>query len=176
MSPGPKTRVCERPGCDNEFSVAYPFHQKKYCGPECSRSIRSAADRHVYPFIQIRFGEDNDRLWALAAKQFEPGHFDHVTADVRKKELEPEVRRIVRAVVHDFLDQQKELNQPADDRVLPELTAECLRELRASGNSYSLSAMLEALNAAGWSFAALGQALGISRQAVQKRTERTERT
>jgi DNA-binding Lrp family transcriptional regulator len=47
-----------------------------------------------------------------------------------------------------------------------------LRELRSSGHSELLSGTLAALNEAGWPLRSLGDALGISRQAVQARVRR----
>jgi antitoxin component of RelBE/YafQ-DinJ toxin-antitoxin module len=55
---------------------------------------------------------------------------------------------------------------------LPERIAERLRELRSSGRSELLSGTLAALNEAGWPLRSLGEALGISRQAVQARVRR----
>jgi antitoxin component of RelBE/YafQ-DinJ toxin-antitoxin module len=56
--------------------------------------------------------------------------------------------------------------------VLPERIAARLRELRSSGRSELLSAMLAALNEAGWPLRPLAEALGVSRQAVQARVRR----
>lgn len=56
--------------------------------------------------------------------------------------------------------------------VLPERIAARLRELRSSGRSELLSGTLAALNEAGWPLRSLGEALGISRQAVQARVRR----
>ena len=56
--------------------------------------------------------------------------------------------------------------------VLPERIASRLRELRSSGRSELLSGTLAALNEAGWPLRSLGEALGISRQAVQARVRR----
>ena len=56
--------------------------------------------------------------------------------------------------------------------VLPERIATRLRELRSSGRSELLSGTLAALNEAGWPLRSLGEALGISRQAVQARVRR----
>ena len=56
--------------------------------------------------------------------------------------------------------------------MLPELVAVRLRELRSSGRSELLSGTLAALNEAGWPLRSLGEALGISRQAVQARVRR----
>lgn len=55
---------------------------------------------------------------------------------------------------------------------LPERIAARLRELRSSGRSDLLSGTLAALNEAGWPLRSLGEALGISRQAVQARVRR----
>ena len=55
---------------------------------------------------------------------------------------------------------------------LPERIAARLRELRSSGRSELLSGTLAALNEAGWPLRSLGEALGISRQAVQARVRR----
>jgi len=55
---------------------------------------------------------------------------------------------------------------------LPERAAARLRELRSSGRSELLSGTLAALNEAGWPLRSLGEALGISRQAVQARVRR----
>jgi antitoxin component of RelBE/YafQ-DinJ toxin-antitoxin module len=59
--------------------------------------------------------------------------------------------------------------------VLPERMAARLRELRSSGRSELLSGTLAALNEAGWPLRSLGEALGISRQAVQARVRRRAR-
>jgi antitoxin component of RelBE/YafQ-DinJ toxin-antitoxin module len=56
--------------------------------------------------------------------------------------------------------------------VLPEREADRLRELRASGRSDLLSATLAALSEAGWPLRPLAEALGISKQAVQRRIRR----
>ena len=56
--------------------------------------------------------------------------------------------------------------------VLPDRVAARLRELRSSGRSELLSGTLAALNEAGWPLRSLGEALGISRQAVQARVRR----
>ena len=58
---------------------------------------------------------------------------------------------------------------------LPERIAARLRELRSSGRSDLLSGTLAALNEAGWPLRSLGEALGISRQAVQARVRRRAR-
>jgi antitoxin component of RelBE/YafQ-DinJ toxin-antitoxin module len=58
---------------------------------------------------------------------------------------------------------------------LPERMAARLRELRSSGRSELLSGTLAALNEAGWPLRSLGEALGISRQAVQARVRRRAR-
>ena len=58
---------------------------------------------------------------------------------------------------------------------LPERIAARLRELRSSGRSELLSGTLAALNDAGWPLRSLGEALGISRQAVQARVRRRAR-
>ena len=58
---------------------------------------------------------------------------------------------------------------------LPERIAARLRELRSSGRSELLSGTLAALNEAGWPLRSLGEALGISRQAVQARVRRRAR-
>ena len=55
---------------------------------------------------------------------------------------------------------------------LPERIATRLRELRSSGRSDLLSATLAALNEAGWPLRPLAEALGISKQAVQRRIRR----
>ncbi len=52
---------------------------------------------------------------------------------------------------------------------LPERIAARLRELRSSGRSDLLSATLAALSEAGWPLRPLAEALGISKQAVQRR-------
>jgi antitoxin component of RelBE/YafQ-DinJ toxin-antitoxin module len=56
--------------------------------------------------------------------------------------------------------------------VLPERVAAVLRELRATGRSELLSAALAALSEAGWPLRPLAEALGISKQAVQRRIRR----
>ena len=64
---------------------------------------------------------------------------------------------------------------PASDPgclVLPDRVAAWLRELRSSGRSELLSATLAALNEAGWPLRPLAEALGISKQAVQRRIRR----
>jgi antitoxin component of RelBE/YafQ-DinJ toxin-antitoxin module len=53
--------------------------------------------------------------------------------------------------------------------VLPDRIAAWLRELRSSGRSELLSATLAALSEAGWPLRPLAEALGISKQAVQRR-------
>jgi len=57
----------------------------------------------------------------------------------------------------------------AEALVLPDRMAARLRELRSAGSSELLSATLAALHEAGWPLRPLAQALGISRQAVQRR-------
>src|ERR1700731_3050452 len=61
---------------------------------------------------------------------------------------------------------------PPEPPRLPERIAGRLRELRSSGRSDLLSATLAALNEAGWPLRPLAEALGISRQAVQRRVRR----
>ena len=56
--------------------------------------------------------------------------------------------------------------------VLPDRIAATLRELRSTGRSELLSATLAALHEAGWPLRPLADALGISRQAVQRRVRR----
>jgi hypothetical protein len=56
--------------------------------------------------------------------------------------------------------------------VLPDRIAAALRELRSTGRSELLSATLAALHEAGWPLRPLADALGISRQAVQRRVRR----
>jgi antitoxin component of RelBE/YafQ-DinJ toxin-antitoxin module len=53
--------------------------------------------------------------------------------------------------------------------VLPDRIAAMLRELRSSGRSELLSATLAALSEAGWPLRPLAEALGVSKQAVQRR-------
>jgi antitoxin component of RelBE/YafQ-DinJ toxin-antitoxin module len=60
----------------------------------------------------------------------------------------------------------------AREPVLPERVADRLRELRSSGRSELLSATLAALSEAGWPLRPLAEALGISKQAVQRRIRR----
>ena len=55
---------------------------------------------------------------------------------------------------------------------LPERIAARLRELRSSGRSDLLSATLAGLSEAGWPLRPLAEALGISKQAVQRRVRR----
>jgi antitoxin component of RelBE/YafQ-DinJ toxin-antitoxin module len=55
---------------------------------------------------------------------------------------------------------------------LPERIAARLRELRSSGRSDLLSATLAALSEAGWPLRPLAEALGVSKQAVQRRIRR----
>lgn len=55
---------------------------------------------------------------------------------------------------------------------LPERVATRLRELRTSGRSEALSATLAALSEAGWPLRSLAEALGVSKQAVQRRIRR----
>ena len=62
--------------------------------------------------------------------------------------------------------------QHADPLVLPDRIAATLRELRSTGRSELLSATLAALHEAGWPLRPLADALGISRQAVQRRVRR----
>jgi antitoxin component of RelBE/YafQ-DinJ toxin-antitoxin module len=59
--------------------------------------------------------------------------------------------------------------KPAEPPRLPERIAARLRELRSSGRSDLLSATLAALSEAGWPLRPLAEALGISKQAVQRR-------
>jgi antitoxin component of RelBE/YafQ-DinJ toxin-antitoxin module len=61
---------------------------------------------------------------------------------------------------------------PPEPPRLPERIAARLRELRSSGRSDLLSATLAALNEAGWPLRPLADALGISKQAVQRRIRR----
>jgi antitoxin component of RelBE/YafQ-DinJ toxin-antitoxin module len=56
--------------------------------------------------------------------------------------------------------------------VLPDRIAAWLRELRSSGRSELLSATLAGLSEAGWPLRPLAEALGISKQAVQRRIRR----
>src|SRR5215470_18740442 len=58
---------------------------------------------------------------------------------------------------------------PSGPPRLPERIAARLRELRSSGRSDLLSATLAALSEAGWPLRPLAEALGISKQAVQRR-------
>jgi antitoxin component of RelBE/YafQ-DinJ toxin-antitoxin module len=60
----------------------------------------------------------------------------------------------------------------SDGLVLPERVTAWLRELRSSGRSELLSATLAALSEAGWPLRPLAEALGISKQAVQRRIRR----
>jgi len=55
---------------------------------------------------------------------------------------------------------------------LPDRVAARLRELRSSGHSELLSATLAALREAGWPLRSLAEALGVSKQAVQRRIRR----
>ncbi|HTX25756.1 MAG TPA: hypothetical protein VME19_01915 [Streptosporangiaceae bacterium] len=55
---------------------------------------------------------------------------------------------------------------------VPDGLAARLRDLRSSGRSELLSATLATLAEAGWPLGSLGEALGISRQAVQARVRR----
>ncbi|MGH3288407.1 MAG: hypothetical protein ACRDPD_27620, partial [Streptosporangiaceae bacterium] len=55
---------------------------------------------------------------------------------------------------------------------LPERVAARLRELRSAGHSELLSATLAALSEAGWPLRSLADALGVSKQAVQRRIRR----
>jgi len=64
------------------------------------------------------------------------------------------------------------VSSAAPGPVLPERVADRLRELRASGRSDLLSATLAALSEAGWPLRPLAEALGISKQAVQRRIRR----
>ena len=61
---------------------------------------------------------------------------------------------------------------PPEPPRLPERIAARLRELRSSGRSDLLSATLAALSEAGWPLRPLAEALGISKQAVQRRIRR----
>ena len=58
---------------------------------------------------------------------------------------------------------------------LPDRVAARLRELRSSGHSELLSATLAALREAGWPLRSLAEALGVSKQAVQRRIRRPSR-
>src|SRR6516162_3273118 len=62
--------------------------------------------------------------------------------------------------------------EPPEPPRLPERIAGRLRELRSSGRSDLLSATLAALSEAGWPLRPLAEALGISKQAVQRRIRR----
>ena len=62
--------------------------------------------------------------------------------------------------------------QPPGPPRLPERIAARLRELRSSGRSELLSATLAALSEAGWPLRPLAEALGVSKQAVQRRIRR----
>jgi antitoxin component of RelBE/YafQ-DinJ toxin-antitoxin module len=64
------------------------------------------------------------------------------------------------------------VSSASDGLVLPERIAARLRELRSSGRSELLSATLAALREAGWPLRPLAEALGISKQAVQRRVRR----
>jgi antitoxin component of RelBE/YafQ-DinJ toxin-antitoxin module len=64
------------------------------------------------------------------------------------------------------------VSSASDGLVLPERIAGRLRELRSSGRSELLSATLAALRDAGWPLRPLAEALGISKQAVQRRVRR----
>jgi antitoxin component of RelBE/YafQ-DinJ toxin-antitoxin module len=65
-----------------------------------------------------------------------------------------------------------EPREPPEPPRLPERIAARLRELRSSGRSDLLSATLAALSEAGWPLRPLAEALGISKQAVQRRIRR----
>jgi antitoxin component of RelBE/YafQ-DinJ toxin-antitoxin module len=62
--------------------------------------------------------------------------------------------------------------EPPGPPRLPERLAARLRELRSSGRSELLSATLAALSEAGWPLRPLAEALGVSKQAVQRRIRR----
>ena len=62
--------------------------------------------------------------------------------------------------------------EPPEPPRLPERIAARLCELRSSGRSDLLSATLAALSEAGWPLRPLAEALGISKQAVQRRIRR----
>ena len=62
--------------------------------------------------------------------------------------------------------------EPPGPPRLPERVAARLRELRSSGRSELLSATLAALSEAGWPLRPLAEALGVSKQAVQRRIRR----
>ncbi|HJY71369.1 MAG TPA: hypothetical protein VJ347_06285, partial [Streptosporangiaceae bacterium] len=66
----------------------------------------------------------------------------------------------------------KPLASASGGLVLPDRVAARLRELRSSGRSELLSATLAALSEAGWPLRPLAEALGISKQAVQRRIRR----
>jgi antitoxin component of RelBE/YafQ-DinJ toxin-antitoxin module len=61
---------------------------------------------------------------------------------------------------------------PATPPRLPDRVATRLRELRSAGHSELLSATLAALSEAGWPLRSLAEALGVSKQAVQRRIRR----
>ena len=69
-------------------------------------------------------------------------------------------------------DGSPEPREPPEPPRLPERFAARLRELRSSGRSDLLSATLAALSEAGWPLRPLAEALGISKQAVQRRIRR----
>jgi antitoxin component of RelBE/YafQ-DinJ toxin-antitoxin module len=79
------------------------------------------------------------------------------------------LRQYVQAVLARGGDSPESLPEPPR---LPERIAARLRELRSSGRSDLLSATLAALNEAGWPLRPLAEALGISKQAVQRRIRR----
>jgi hypothetical protein len=66
----------------------------------------------------------------------------------------------------------KQTTAVSESLELPGHVAAQLRNLRSDGQSDLLSATLAALHEAGWPLRPLGEALGISRQAVQARTRR----
>jgi antitoxin component of RelBE/YafQ-DinJ toxin-antitoxin module len=97
----------------------------------------------------------------------------------RKARLAGEGRTMSEVVTHGLRQYvQGTLNRgevspaPAVPPRLPERVAARLRELRSSGRTELLSASLAALSEAGWPLRSLAEALGVSKQAVQRRIRR----
>jgi antitoxin component of RelBE/YafQ-DinJ toxin-antitoxin module len=78
----------------------------------------------------------------------------------------------LRQYVQGVLTRGGDSPDPTGPPRLPERIAGWLRELHSSGRSELLSATLAALSEAGWPLRPLAEALGISKQAVQRRIRR----
>jgi antitoxin component of RelBE/YafQ-DinJ toxin-antitoxin module len=92
-----------------------------------------------------------------------------------KARLAREGRTMSEVVTHglrQYVQRGRQGSAASGHLVLPDRVAARLRELRSSGRSELLSATLAALREAGWPLRPLAEALGISKQAVQRRIRR----